>query len=57
MKRRAQGDLTRLAMAARLRGETTLTTRRIAAWPHPRSWKRLRAKLHLWRQTIGEGIQ
>ncbi len=47
----AKSDPQKLALAARLRRETTLTLRWIAARLHLGTWKSLNAKLHRWRKT------
>jgi len=49
--KRRKSDASKLAMAARLRRETTLTMREIAARLHMGSWKSLNAKLHQWRKA------
>ena len=46
-----EGDPSKLALAARLRQETTLTIRPIANRLHAGSWKHLNAKLHRWRKA------
>ena len=46
-----KGDPSKLALAARLRKETTLTIRPIAYRLHAGSWKHLNAKLHRWRKA------
>jgi len=50
LRQRAKSDPGKLAIAARLRRETTLTLRWIAARLHAGSWKSLNAKLHRWRK-------
>jgi hypothetical protein len=47
---RAKSDSAKLAIAARLRRETTLTLPWIAARLHAGTWKSLNAKLHRWRK-------
>jgi hypothetical protein len=51
LNQRAKSDPAKLALAARLRRETTLTIRWIAGRLHLGSWKSLNAKLHRWRRT------
>jgi len=48
---RAKSDPAKLALAARLRRETTLTIRQIAQRLAMGSWKSLNHKLHLRRQA------
>jgi len=50
LKVRIKSDPEKLALAARLRQETTLTLPVIAARLHMGSWKSFRAKLHRWRK-------
>ena len=50
MSQRPKSDPAKLAMAARLRRETTLTLPRIAARLEMGSWKSLNTKLHRWRK-------
>jgi REP element-mobilizing transposase RayT/DNA-binding transcriptional regulator YiaG len=50
LKERRKGDPAKLALAARLRRETTLTMRQIAARLHMGSWKSLNNKLRRWKQ-------
>jgi hypothetical protein len=49
--RRRKNDPAKLAMAARLRRETTLTLPWIARRLQAGTWKSLNAKLHRWRKT------
>jgi len=49
--RRAKSDPLKLALAARLRRETTLTLPFVAARLHMGTWKSLHAKLHRWRKA------
>ena len=51
LKQRAKSDPAKLALAARLRRETTLTMRWIAGRLRLGSWKSLNATLHRWRKT------
>jgi putative transposase len=51
LKQRPKSDPPKLALAARLRRETTLTLPRIAARLHMGTWKSLNAKLHRWRKA------
>src|SRR6266705_3997924 len=51
LKERAKGDPSKLAVAARLPRETTLTIRQMANRLHAGSWKHLNAKLHHWRKA------
>ncbi|MHB8520792.1 MAG: hypothetical protein ACYDH9_08530 [Limisphaerales bacterium] len=51
LKQRAKSDPAKLALAARVRRETTLTIRWIAGRLHLGSWKSLNAKLHRWKRT------
>jgi phenylalanyl-tRNA synthetase alpha subunit len=46
-----EGDPSKLALAARLRKETTLSIRPLANRPHAGSWKHLNAKLHRGRKA------
>ena len=48
---RPKSDPAKLAMAARLRRETTLPMPQIAARMHMGTWKSLNAKLHRWRKA------
>jgi len=48
---RPKSDAAKLALAARLRRETTLTLPWIAARLRAGTWKSLNAKLHRWRKT------
>ena len=48
---RPKSDLTKVAIAARLRRETTLPLPWIAARLHMGTWKSLNAKLHRWRKA------
>jgi len=48
---RPKSDPAKLALAARLRRETTLPLPQIAASLHAGPWKSLNAKLHRWRKT------
>jgi hypothetical protein len=50
LTQRAKSDSAKLAIAARLRGETTLTLPWIAARLQAGTWKSLRAKLQRWRK-------
>ena len=50
LRQRAKSDSAKLAIAARLRRETTLTLPWIAARLHAGTWKSLNAKLHRWRK-------
>ena len=49
LTQRAKNDPAKLAMAARVRQETTLTIRWIAGRLHLGSWKSLNANLHRWK--------
>jgi hypothetical protein len=51
LSERPKSDPAKLAIAARLRRETTLTLPWFAARRHPGTWKSLNAKLHRWRKT------
>ena len=51
LKERAKSHPAKLALAARLRRETTLTLRWISKRLHAGSWKSLNAKLHRWRKA------
>lgn len=51
----AKGDPDKLAVAARLRKETTLTVAQIAQRLHCGSWKSLRNKLYLRNQAEAKG--
>jgi len=51
LEERAKSDPEKLAMAARLRRETTLTIPAIAARLHLGSWKSFAAKLNRWKKT------
>jgi hypothetical protein len=51
LREQPKGELEKLAIAARLRRETTLTIRQIAKRLHMGSWKSLNNKLYL-RSTI-----
>ncbi|MBU6400742.1 MAG: transposase [Verrucomicrobia bacterium] len=51
LNERAKSDPAKLALAARVRRETTLTIRWIAGRLHLGSWKSLNAKLHRWKRT------
>jgi REP element-mobilizing transposase RayT len=51
LAKRAKGDAAKLAIAARLRRETTLTLPWIAERLHLGSWKSLNATLHRWRKA------
>ena len=48
---RAKSDVGKLAIAARLRRETTMTLPWLAQRLHAGTWKSLNAKLHQWRKT------
>ena len=48
LRKRPKNDPAKLAMAARLRRETTLTLPRVAARLSLGSWKSANAKLHRW---------
>ena len=50
LSERAKSDPAKLALAARLRRETTLTLPWIASRLHAGTWKSLNAKLHRWRK-------
>ena len=50
LSERPKSDPAKLAIAARLRRETTLTLAWIAARLHTGTWKSLNAKLHRWRK-------
>jgi hypothetical protein len=50
LRQRPKSDSAKLAIAARLRREKTLTLRWIAARLHAGTWKSLNAKLHRWRK-------
>jgi len=54
LKERPKGDPDKLAIAARLRRETTLTIRQIALRLHAGSWKSLNNKLYLQRKKKGK---
>ena len=54
LDQRAKGDPAKLALAARLRRETTLTIRQIAERLRLGSWKSLNNKLYLLRQAKHE---
>ena len=47
LKRKAKGDADKLALAVRLRKETTLTVPQVAQRLHMGSWKSLRNRLYL----------
>ena len=51
LKQRAKSDPEKLALAARLRRETTLTMAQVAARLHLGSWKSFAAKLRRWKKT------
>ena len=51
LPKRLKSDPAKLAMAARLRRETTLPLPWIAARLHMGTWKSLHAKLHRWRKA------
>jgi hypothetical protein len=51
MSKRPKSDPAKLAIAARLRRETTLTLPWIAARLRAGTWKSLNAKLYRWRKT------
>jgi REP element-mobilizing transposase RayT len=51
LEERAKSDPEKLALAARLRRETTLTIPAIAARLHLGSWKSCAAKLHRWKKA------
>jgi hypothetical protein len=51
LKQRPKRDPSKLAVAARLRRETTLTLSAIAVRLHLGSWKTFKAKLDRWRQS------
>ena len=51
LRQRPKSDTAKLALAARLRRETTLTLPWIAARLQAGTWKSLNAKLHRWRKT------
>ena len=50
LRDRPKSDPAKLAIAARLRRETTLTLPWIAVRLHAGTWKSLNAKLHRWRK-------
>ena len=54
LDQRAKGDPAKLALAARLRRETTLTIRQIAERLRLGSWQSLNNKLYLLRQAKHE---
>ena len=51
LSRRPKSDPAKLAMASRLRRETTLPLKSIAVRLHMGTWKSLNAKLYRWRKT------
>ena len=51
LSQQPKSDPSKLALAARLRRETTLTLPWIAARLHMGTWKSLNAKLHRWRKA------
>jgi REP element-mobilizing transposase RayT len=51
LSQRPKSDPAKLAIAARLRRETTLTLPWLAARLHAGTWKSLNAKLHRWKKT------
>jgi methionyl-tRNA formyltransferase len=51
MNQRLKSDTGKVVMAARLRGETTLTIGQIAQRLHTGGRKILSSKLHRWRKT------
>ena len=51
LEQRAKSAPEKLALAARLRRETTLTLPWIAARLHMGTWKSFNAKLHRWRKA------
>ena len=55
MQQRAKSDPRKLALAARVRRETTLTIREIAGRLNLGSWKSFAVKLHRWRKTHEKG--
>ena len=57
LEERAKSDPAKLALAARVRRETTLTLRWIAERLHLGSWKSCAAKLHRWRKKHEKGPQ
>ncbi len=57
LKGHLKGDPAKLALAARLRRETTLTVRQIAERLHMGSWKSLNNKLYLRRKTEAEEVK
>ncbi len=57
LKGHLKGEPAKLALAARLRRETTLTVRQIAERLHMGSWKSLNNKLYLRRKTEPEEVK
>ena len=55
LKQRAKRDPAKLAVAARVRRETTMTMRWLAVRLHLGSWKSFAAKLHRWKQANEKG--
>ena len=51
LSRRRKSDPGKLAIASRLRRETTLTMGQVAAQLQMGSWKSLKAKLYVWRKA------
>ena len=51
LSQRPKSDPAKLALASRLRRETTLPLKAIAARLHMGTWKSLNAKLYRWRKT------
>ena len=55
LKERAKSEPAKLALAARVRRETTMTMRWLAVRLHLGSWKSFAAKLHRWRKANEKG--
>jgi hypothetical protein len=51
LKKKSKSDPAKLALAARLRRETTLTLRWVATRLRLGSWKSASAKLHRWKKS------
>ena len=55
LQERPKSDPAKLALAARVREETTLTISWLARRLHLGSWKSFASKLHRWMKTDGKG--
>ena len=52
LRKRAKGDIDKMAIAARLRRETTLTMHWVAARLHCGTWKSLTGNLYRWKKQV-----